>query len=385
VDAEGKIEGGPRWERFTIPAMKAFIACTLYIGMKKQPSVKSYWQKRGSFFHCHVISNIFTRERFQAITSCLHLTNPATYVQNQDEPGYDKMGQLRWLLTAIHDAFMREWTLGKYATIDEMMIRYKGSYCPARQYMPKKPQKWGIKVWYLADATSKFVYNFEVYCGKNEDGPELAEPAQSGAGTGAHNVVVNLVRDLDGRGHVVVCDNFFSSIGLFTELATRQIYATGTVRSNRIGLPTELKNVKNWENATQGTLVWKMHRSHGISCIIWKDKRPMFIILTSAPPIQFPCEPVLTIPRRNGVVRDPIQTSPMHLEYTTFIRGVDVADHLQVVASGFPFFTRHYGCQYVHYVHGALQGSTSTSSAYDTLTIPGGVLSRTSPKLGGSK
>jgi hypothetical protein len=92
VDAEGKIEGGPRWERFTIPAMKAFIACTLYIGMKKQPSVKSYWQKRGSFLHCPVISNIFTRERFQAITSCLHLTNPTTYVQNRDEPGYDKMG-----------------------------------------------------------------------------------------------------------------------------------------------------------------------------------------------------------------------------------------------------------------------------------------------------
>jgi hypothetical protein len=27
---------------------------------------------------------------------------------------------------------MREWSLGKFLTIDEMMIRYKGSYCPAR-------------------------------------------------------------------------------------------------------------------------------------------------------------------------------------------------------------------------------------------------------------
>jgi hypothetical protein len=24
-------------------------------------------------------------------------------------------------------------------TVDEMMVRYKGKYCPARQYMPKKP------------------------------------------------------------------------------------------------------------------------------------------------------------------------------------------------------------------------------------------------------
>jgi hypothetical protein len=40
---------------------------------------------------------------------------------------------------------MREWSLGKFLTIDEMMVRYKGSYCPIRQYMPKKPEKSGIK------------------------------------------------------------------------------------------------------------------------------------------------------------------------------------------------------------------------------------------------
>ena len=116
--------------------------------------------KKRLFFHCHVISNIFMRDRFQAITKCLHLTNSATYMQNQDEPGYDKMRQLRWLLTAIHDAFMWEWTLGKYVIIDEMMICYKDSYCLALQYMPKKPHKWDIKVWCLADATSIFFNNF---------------------------------------------------------------------------------------------------------------------------------------------------------------------------------------------------------------------------------
>jgi hypothetical protein len=39
-----------------------------------------------------------------------------------------------------------QWNVGQFITIDEMMVRYKGSYCPARQYMPKKPQKWGLKV-----------------------------------------------------------------------------------------------------------------------------------------------------------------------------------------------------------------------------------------------
>jgi hypothetical protein len=33
--------------------------------------------------------------------------------------------------------------------------------------MPKKPIKWGLKVWVMADATSHIIYDFEVYCGKN--------------------------------------------------------------------------------------------------------------------------------------------------------------------------------------------------------------------------
>jgi hypothetical protein len=34
------------------------------------------------------------------------------------------------------------------------------------------------------------------------------------------------------------------------------------------------------------------------------------------------------MPRRNGAIRKPILTSPMHLEYTTHMKGVDVVDQL---------------------------------------------------------
>jgi hypothetical protein len=45
-------------------------------------------------------------------------------------------------------------------------------------------------------------------------------------------------------------DNFFIFVGLFEELACMRIYATGTVRSNRIGLPLSLKNRGIFRNAT---------------------------------------------------------------------------------------------------------------------------------------
>jgi hypothetical protein len=65
--------------------LKAFMAIHMYMGMKKQPNYKTYWEKEGSFFHCPVISNIMTRERFVELHRCLHLTNPATYDHIQKE------------------------------------------------------------------------------------------------------------------------------------------------------------------------------------------------------------------------------------------------------------------------------------------------------------
>jgi hypothetical protein len=62
---------------------------------------------------------------------CLHITNPTTYEHIQkEEPGYEKLYQVRWFVDFIRDACMREWSLGKFVTIDEMMVRYKGTYCP---------------------------------------------------------------------------------------------------------------------------------------------------------------------------------------------------------------------------------------------------------------
>jgi hypothetical protein len=167
VDALGNTMGGPKWVHTSVAELKAFLTIHMYMGMKRQPNIKSYWSKEGSIFHCPTISNIMTRDRFMKLRRCLHLTNPATYEHIQKgDPGYDKLRQVRWFVDEIQNACMREWSLGKFVTIDEMMVRYKGSYCPIRQYMPKKPEKWGIKFWVLTDSVSKFIYCFDIYCGK---------------------------------------------------------------------------------------------------------------------------------------------------------------------------------------------------------------------------
>ena len=166
LDATGNTMG-KKWVNMYVAELKAFLAIHMYMGMKRQPNIQTYWEKEGSIFHSPIISNIMTQFHFTQLQRCLYITNPATYEHIQKGGlGYDKLWQVRWFVDEVRNACMKEWSLGKFLTIDEMMVRYKGSYFLIRQYIPKKLEKWGIKIWILSDSVSKFIYCFEIYCGK---------------------------------------------------------------------------------------------------------------------------------------------------------------------------------------------------------------------------
>jgi hypothetical protein len=114
-----------------------------------------------------------------------------------------------------------------------MMVKYKGTYCPIWQYMPKKPEKWGIKFWVLADSMSKFIYCFEIYCGKNLEAKVRAE-VPTGQGGAAYGVVMNLLQGLEEKRHCMVIDKFFCSIPLFRDLASRAFMQQGQLDQTRL-------------------------------------------------------------------------------------------------------------------------------------------------------
>ena len=78
---------------------------------------------------------------------------------------------------------------------------------------------------------------------------------------------------------------FFSSIGLFKEFLSNGIYAMGTVRPNWVGLPSELADTKSFKNHPHGHTLWRMNDSQIVSCVMWKDKKPLLLISTNACPI----------------------------------------------------------------------------------------------------
>jgi hypothetical protein len=57
--SDGELPRSASWELFKIAELKAWLAIWLYMGMKKQPNMKSYL-KEGSVFHCPIISKIMS-------------------------------------------------------------------------------------------------------------------------------------------------------------------------------------------------------------------------------------------------------------------------------------------------------------------------------------
>jgi hypothetical protein len=190
--------------------------------------------------------------------------------------GYDKIGQVRWLADEICRACKKTYRLGKFVCINKLMVGYKEKYYP----LTLKTKKWSIKIWCLASSVTKYVFSFFIYCDKADLVYEE---------TLAYLVVMNLVEALYNVGHVVLMDNYFTSIGLFKELFSKGFGATSNICSNCIGLPNAMRRTKEFNKMDQGSLDWRMHESRGISSVLWKNKQMVLLISTSAIPIGFPC------------------------------------------------------------------------------------------------
>ena len=93
----------------------------------------------------------------------LHLSDNSQYIP-KGQPGHDPLYKIRPLLTSLLANFQAAYTLHQELSIDEAMVGFKGRLSFI-QYLPKKPTKWGIKAYVLADSKTGYVYNWRLYTG----------------------------------------------------------------------------------------------------------------------------------------------------------------------------------------------------------------------------
>ena len=135
------------WFDAEVPEMRVFIALLIFMGLDRRYSYRSYWSTHW-MLGMPGFRSVMPRDRFFAILRFLRISDNSTAVP-RGQPGHDRSFKIRPMITSLAAAWQAAYKIGKSVSVDECMVPFKGRVSMI-QYMPKKPNKWGLKGWVLA-------------------------------------------------------------------------------------------------------------------------------------------------------------------------------------------------------------------------------------------
>ena len=198
------------------------------MGVITVPAIEDYWKT--SWIAEIPFSRVMPRDRFELIFWMLHVSHSTTSPQK-------RIDKIRMLLEMMLTKFQANYNPRRNLAVDETMLGFRGRFA-GKQYMPKKPVKWGIKAFSLADSSNGYLFNVLLYSGAetlDEANPlfsTLPQPAR---------VVIHLLEPYLHRGHHVFTDRYYSSIPLATTLHDNQTAFTGISVRDRMDLPDQIR------------------------------------------------------------------------------------------------------------------------------------------------
>ncbi|XP_028820478.1 piggyBac transposable element-derived protein 4-like [Denticeps clupeoides] len=219
----------PQWQDLDGTTIRAYIGLLLLAGVYRSrgEAIRSLWDAE---MGRHIFRATMPSKQFQLISSMLRFDDPRSRSQRGDG---DKLAAIRELWDEWTEQLPRVFNPGKHVCVDEQLLAFRGR-CHFRQYMPKKPSKYGMKIWATCDVQTSYAWKLLVYTGRVANSPVEKQQGQ--------RVVLEMTEGLTGV--TVTCDNFFTSYDLGTELLQRQNTLVGTIRKNRAELPPELLKVQ---------------------------------------------------------------------------------------------------------------------------------------------
>jgi len=190
------------------------------MGLVHMPRYKCYWSTEIRF---SAVADVMSRNRFSDLTRYLHFNDNNTATTDRDDPHYDRYFKVRPLLTMLRESCLKVEPKEKQS-VDEQIIPFKGRNS-LKQYIPKKPKKWGFKV-IARCGVSGITYDFCLYDGK---GPSV----QQSCGYQSGDFVIKLCETIPkGQNFKLYFDNWFTFFELQLQLRSWGIWSVGTVRSN---------------------------------------------------------------------------------------------------------------------------------------------------------
>ena len=202
-------------------------------------------------------------------------------------------------------------------SVDETMVGFRGRFS-AKQYMPAKPTKYGVKAFTLAESEHGYLLNCLVYTGGDtldSSSPEYANLPQPA------RIVLHLLEPCLGKGHRIFTDRYYTSIPLAIALGDKSTSFTGTAIKNRIDLPDAIRSptfrLKDDEI--------KAFRADRLLALGWRarqKKKPLIVLSSAGSAMPMPVQSRAT----QRVAIKPFVVD----DYNKSMNGVDWADQLTV-------------------------------------------------------
>ena len=260
----GKLTHGSRWNRWrpvTAEEMRAVIAIIINMRVMSISDLEAYWKTSWEFY-IPFFHDVMGRNRFQEIFLNLHIPHPAQST--------GRVYKVCLLLDHICRKSRLAFHLEKEVAVDETMVGFRGRVS-FKQYCPKKPTKYDLKFFVLADSTTGYVYNFLLYTGREIT---LTLPCTFSRLSIPGQFVMALMQDLLDRGHIVYTDRFYTSIPLADTLSSRGTGLVGTLVPDWKGLPWEVR-VRNFKMRINEVKAWRHENS---LVVAWQhEKKSQFV------------------------------------------------------------------------------------------------------------
>ncbi|XP_066928278.1 piggyBac transposable element-derived protein 4-like [Clytia hemisphaerica] len=289
------------WKPISKEEIMAFIGVTIAMGIINLPELEQYWRKDGI---CNIpwFSTVMTYTRYKAILKFIHLVDKEN-LPHKDSPDY-KLYKLGGIHLKLNDLFAKLYFRSQELSIDEQMV---GTRCCIGfiQYMTKKPTKFGIKIWVLAEAHTGYCQQFQIYTGKSNDGQENGL---------TYRVCTDLLTPTYlNKNHHVYFDNYFTTIHLMQDLASNSTFTCGTIRSDRGRFPASFTAKGKLE---RGESEFRCNNNN--LAVRWKDKRDVYVVST------IHGNSIKQVQRRGE--EEPVSKPTMICQYNSFMNGVDKCD-----------------------------------------------------------
>jgi len=245
-----------------------FVALALQMGHKLKDTLHDYWSRLRQL-HSPFYGETMAQDRFLHILRFLHFADNSQRPDEGEE--HDQLWKLRTVFDKLNEAYAKFYNPSEHLAVDEVIVKFKGRVI-FRQYIPKKRKCFGIKIYKLCNE-SGYTHDMRVYLGRHS---HFATDNM----TATHATVRHLTSRVEGLGHKIFLNNFFSSPRLFDDLDRHKINSCGTVRPNRRDMPSDFgpKQLK----LKRGDI--RVSTRGGLTALVWKDRREVYMLTNMDPP-----------------------------------------------------------------------------------------------------